>query len=76
MALNPAARQMMNIIKNSTVYDIALLYNWGGWVQELEKLGESRYNNYGALVSMMQSGAIPELEETIEQFRNPSWIIN
>ena len=76
VALNPAARQMMNIIKNSTVYDIALLYNWGGWVQELEKLGESRYNNYGALVSMMQSGAIPELEETIEQFRNPGWIIN
>jgi hypothetical protein len=76
VALNPAARQMMNIIKNSTVYDIALLYNWGGWVQELEKLGESRYNNYGVLVSMMQSGAIPELEETIEQFINPGWIIN
>ena len=76
IAPDPNARAVMDIIKNSTVYDIALLYNWGGWGTELEKLGESRYNNYGALVSAMPNGAIPELEDTIELFRNPGSIID
>jgi hypothetical protein len=64
----------VDIIKNSTVYDIALLYNWGGWATELEKLGERMSNNYGSLVSVMPNGAIPELEETIEQFKNPGYV--
>ncbi len=74
VAPNPGARKAINIIKNSTVYDIALLYNWGGWATELEKLGERTINNYGSLVSVMPNGAIPELEETIEQFKNPGAI--
>ena len=73
VAPSNGAREVVDIIKNSTVYDIALLYNWGGWVQELEKLGESKSNNYGSLVSVMPNGAIPELEKTIEQFENPGY---
>ncbi len=71
VALNPNARYAMNIIKNSTVYDIGLLYNWGGFVEELEKLGERIYNNYGSLIYMMPENAIPDLEATIERFINP-----
>ena len=65
------ARRTMDIIRTSTVYDIGLLYDWGGWVHELEKLGTMTSNNYGTLVSTMPSDAIPKLLETIEQFKNP-----
>ena len=65
------ARYAMDIIKNSTVYDIGLLYDWGGWVQELEKLGERTYNNYASLVYLMPENAIPKLEATIKGFVDP-----
>ena len=74
VASNPQARGVMNTIKNSTVYDIGLLYDWGGWIVELEKLGTQESNNYGSLVSTMPYNAIPKLEETIEQFKNPGYI--
>ena len=74
VAPDPSARKVMDIIKNSTVYDIALLYNWGGWGSELSDLWYRLLpNNYGVLVSQMNtsSGAVAQLEETIELFRNP-----
>ena len=75
IAPNLGAREVMNIIKGSQVYDIAILYNWGGWYDALYKLGESASNDYAGLVITMQTGAIPELEETIEMFKNPGSII-
>ncbi len=74
VAPDPSARKVMDIIKNATVYDIALLYNWGGWGTELADLWFRLLpNNYGTLVSQMNtsSGAVAQLEETIELFRNP-----
>ena len=72
VAPDPEARRVMDIIKNSTVYDIALLYDWGGWGTELSELWWKRNtNNYGTLVTLIASNAQPKLEETIEQFRNP-----
>ncbi|MBQ4274625.1 MAG: hypothetical protein IJB94_06630, partial [Clostridia bacterium] len=68
---DPGARRSLDIIRNSTVYDIGLLYDWGGWVYKLEKLGEMSSNNYGSLVSTMPFNAIPLLRKTIEQFENP-----
>ena len=75
IAPDPSAREVMNIIKNSQVYDIAILYNWGGWADALCSLGESKTNEHGSLVQVMPNGAIPELEETIEMFRNPGAIL-
>ena len=74
IAPNEKAREVMNIIKNSQVYDIAILYNWGGWYDALFKLGEASSNEHASLVATMQNGAIPELEETIEMFKNPGAI--
>lgn len=74
VAPDPSARKVMDIIKNATVYDIALLYDWGGWRTELSELWYRLLpNNYGTLVSQMNtsSGAVAQLEETIELFRNP-----
>ena len=69
------ARKVMNIIKDATVYDIALLYDWGGWATEFSELWFKRTtNNFGTLVTNMNTagGAYEQLEETIELFKNPN----
>ncbi len=72
VAPDPEARKVMDIIKSTTVYDIALLYDWGGWRTELSELWWRRStNNYGSLVTLIASNAQPKLDETIEQFINP-----
>ena len=77
IAPNLNARKVMDIIKNSTVYDIALLYDWGGWRTEFSNLWYKLLpNNYGTLVSLMEMSAVPQLEETIELFRNPGSILD
>ena len=75
IAPNPDARRVMDILKNSTVYDIALLYDWSGFETELSELWYRRTtNNYGNLVSLISINAQPRLEETIEQFKNLGYI--
>lgn len=76
IAPNPDARNVMNILKNSTVYDIALLYDWGGWATELGELWNRRTtNNYDLLVPLLPT-ANEQLEETIELFKNSQSIID
>ncbi|MBQ7392710.1 MAG: hypothetical protein IJV73_08485, partial [Clostridia bacterium] len=71
LAPDPEAREVMDIIKNSTVYDIGLLYNWGSWETELSELWYKRNtNNHGSLVLYLPDAQI-QLEETIEKFKNP-----
>ena len=71
VAPDPDAREIMDIIKNSTVYDIALLYDWGGWATELAELWHKRTtNNHGTLVLDLVK-AQTQLDETIEKFINP-----
>ena len=72
---DPNARRVMNIIKDSQVYDIAILYDWGGWATELQKLGEKTANPYASLIANLANDAIPKLEETIELFKNPGSIL-
>ena len=75
VAPDPGARAVMDIIKNSTVYDIALLYDWGGWRTEFSELWYRLLpNNYGTLVTRIPTEAQPKLEETIELFKNPGGI--
>ena len=71
IAPDPDAREIMDIIKNSTVYDIALLYDWGGWATELAELWYKRTgNNHGTLVLDL-GNAQTQLDKTIEKFINP-----
>lgn len=70
-ARDPDAREMMNIIKGATIYDIALLYDWGGWATELSELWFRRTtNNHGNLVLLLPA-AQEELDATIAKFKNP-----
>ena len=71
IARDPNAREIMNVIKNSTVYDIGLLYDWGKWGTELSELWHKRdTNNHGTLVLDLPN-AEEDLATTIEQFKNP-----
>ena len=70
-ATDPDARDMMDMIKKATVYDIALLYDWGGWATELSELWFRRTtNNHGSLVLLLPA-AQEELDTTIAKFINP-----
>ena len=76
VAPDPSARKVMDIIKGSTVYDIALLYNWGGWQKELSELWyKSLPNNYGSLVTLLPT-AREELQDTIDLFKTPGAILD
>ena len=66
------SRQVMDVIRQSIVYDIALLYDWGGLEKMLESLSFESYNPYGGAVSGIEAAVNPMIEETIEQLRNPS----
>ena len=67
----PDAREIMDIIKGSTVYDIALLYDWGGWASELAELWWRRDNNNHGTLVLDLAKAQTQLDETIEKFINP-----
>ena len=66
------SRQVMDVIRQSIVYDIALLYDWGGLEKMLESLSFESYNPYGGAVSGIEAAVNPMIEEPIEQLRNPS----
>ena len=40
------SRETMDIVKNSMIYDIAILYDWGNWVYLLENIDTMSYNPY------------------------------
>ena len=65
------SRQVMDIIRQSIVYDIALLYDWGGLERMLEQISDASTNPYGAAVSGIEATIQPKIDETIELLRNP-----
>ena len=65
------SRGVMDIIRQSIVYDIALLYDWGGLEKMLEKLATETSNPYGPAISGAQTNIEPLIRETIDKLRNP-----
>ena len=65
------SRGVMDIIRQSIVYDIALLYDWGGLEKMLEKLATESSNPYGTTVSGAESFIMPKIQETIDLLMNP-----
>ena len=65
------SRGVMDIIRQSIVYDIALLYDWGGLEKMLEKLATESSNPYGTTVSGAESFIKPKIQETIDLLMNP-----
>lgn len=66
------SRGVMDIIRQSIVYDIALLYDWGELEKMLEKLATESFNPYGSAVSGADSYITPMIEDTIALLMDPS----
>ena len=71
MATDAGSRKAMDIIKNSMVYDIALLYDWYG--MGTYTLGELTVDSQGRYAGNVtnQANINKLLQETVEQLKNP-----
>ena len=69
VAPDPNAREVMNIIKNSMVYDIAILYDWGSWVYVLENMDTMTYNPYyDQITGDYLEATLEQIQDTIDDF--------
>jgi hypothetical protein len=69
------SREVMNIIKDSMVYDIALLYDWSNLgTLMLGELTVAESSTYATNVRNVKSITKYRLNPTIEQFKNPSTV--
>jgi len=73
-APDEGSRDVMNIIKDSMVYDIALLYDWDKMGSVT--LGEMTTSNRGLYATNVskQNDIKKVLDETVEQLKNPQMI--
>ena len=71
-ASDEGSRKAMNIIKNSMVYDIALLYDW--YNMGTSTLGELTISAPGIYANNVssQSEINKKLQETVEKLKNPT----
>ena len=63
------SRGVIDMIRRSMVYDIALMYDWGGLEKMLESLAFSTSNPYGAAVSGIEARIEPLIADTVEKLR-------
>lgn len=63
------SRQVMDVIRQSLVYDIALMYDWGELEEMLEKISFETSNPYGPAVVGVETKIGDLIDETIRQLR-------
>ena len=73
-ATDKESREAMDIIKNSMVYDIAILYDWGSWVYTLEITDTWPNNLYYENTTEEYLAAMQEqIQSTIDDFDFADW---
>ncbi len=63
------SRGVIDMIRRSMVYDIALMYNWGGLEDMLDNIATANSNPYGPAVNGVEARVKPLIEETVELLR-------
>ena len=66
------SREVMDTIRRSMVYDIALLYDWGGLETMLNDLDTATSNPYAAAVNGIETRINPLIQSTVEKLRDPT----
>ena len=70
-APNNGSRDVMDIIRTSMIYDLALLYpSWGGIESELVQIPNKEVSEYAYIKDCLDY-IIPQIEATVEQLLNP-----
>ena len=64
------SREVLDVIRRSLVYDIALIFDWGGLEKMLERISFESSNPYGDAVSGIESRVNPMIQNTIDQLRS------
>lgn len=73
VATDKGSRACMDIIRTSMVYDIATIYNWGGFSELLTTLDTIASNPYASRMNNIDI-AEEEMQITLEQFKNPQYV--
>ena len=73
-ARDNGSRQVLDVVRQSLVYDIALMYDWGGLEKMLESISYENSNPYASAVNGIEASVNPKIEDTVEQLRNPSGV--
>ena len=68
------SRGVIDMIRRSMVYDIALMYDWGGLEDMLESLATATSNPYGTAMSGVEARINPLIEETVERLREAALV--
>lgn len=63
------SRGVIDMIRRSMVYDIALMYNWGGLEDMLDNIATANSNPYGPAVNGAEARITPLIEDTVERLR-------
>ena len=69
-ARDNGSREVLDVVRQSLVYDIALMYDWGGLETMLWELSYATSNPYANAVNGIESTVKPKIEDTIEELRN------
>ena len=70
-ARDNGSREVLDVVRQSLVYDIALMYDWGGLETMLWELSYATANPYASAVNGIEASVNPKIEDTLEQLRNP-----
>ena len=70
-ARDNGSREVLDVIRQSLVYDIALMYDWGGLEKMLERISHETSNPYAGAVNGIEASVNPKIEDTIAQLRDP-----
>jgi hypothetical protein len=73
VASDKGSRQCMDTIRTSMVYDIALLYNWGGFFNLIDSIDTATSNQYQSKLDNLDV-AEEEMNLTLEKFKNPQYV--
>jgi len=61
--------EMLEIIMDNTVYDIAHVYNWGKIIDEFYKLGTKNNTNFASMWASIEDKVTSELKTSLEQLQ-------
>ena len=70
-ARDNGSREVLDVVRQSLVYDIALMYDWGGLETMLWELSYATSNPYATAVNGIEASVNPKIEDTVNQLRNP-----
>lgn len=62
--------EMLDLIFQSRVYDISMLYNWGSWDSYFTGMREQTTNNFASVYESKLSATKADIDKTIESFRS------